>query len=438
MSPPGGPAEPGQPYWWDGWVPPALPSDCPDRTDILVIGAGYTGLSAAIAAHDGGASVAVLDAGQPGQGASTRNGGMFGAHPRLGWEALASSFGAGVADALFAEAAPALAFARGLIAAEGIDCDHQRTGRIQLAWTPAHLESQKRLAGQIRAKSDVRVEVIDRAGLAAEIATERYFGGILFPDHGAIQPRKFHDGLLAAARRRGISVAAGRPVTALTRQAGGFTAETPQGPVRAEKVILATNGYTGAAFPWHRARVFPVPSYIIATESLPEGLPERLAPGRRMMVETRARHSYFRLSPDGRRLLFGGRASLRDLDLGTAARRLRRTMAEIWPEAAEVRLTHVWTGNTGYSFSHMPTVGEADGLHYAMGYSGSGTVLAPWLGAKAAWRALGDKRGATAYARTALRRHWLHRFGPPWFLWPADLWYRFVVDPRETRAGRRG
>lgn len=432
-----GEAEPGVPYWWaDRPASPATADALPRRCDILVIGAGYTGLSAAIAASDGGADVAVVDAGEPGQGASTRNGGMFGAHPRLGWEKLARLYGRETADGVFAESSVALAFVRDLIAGEDIDCNLQRTGRIQLAWTAAHFEAQKRLAERVREKSEVAIEVVDRAGLASEIATERYFGGILFPEHCAIQPRKFHDGLMSAVRRRGVPVVAGCPVTGLERTPAGWVAATPRGPVTAATVILATNGYTTPAFRWHRRRVFPLPSYLIATEPLPANLLGHIAPGRRMMVETRARHSYYRLSPDGARVVFGGRASMRDLRLGTAAARLRATMLEVWPDLADARLSHVWTGYTGYSFNHMPQVGERDGLHYAMGYSGSGAVLAPYLGAKAAWRALGDERGETAYANTALRPSPLHPFHEPHFLKLADLWYRTVVDRMETRAGR--
>lgn len=432
-----GEAEAGFPYWWEGLAPEPLEAGLPARCDLLVIGAGYTGLSAALAAQECGARVVVVDAGQPGQGASTRNGGMFGAHPRLSWEVLSQRFGAAVADGIFAEATPAQRFVQDLIAAEGIDCDLQPTGRIQLAWSEAHLQGQRRLAERLREKSDVEVAVVERAALPSEIATERYFGGIVFPGHCAIHPAKFHRGLLRAVLRRGIPVVAEAGVRALTREGAGFLAQTAKGPVRAGKVVLATNGYTTAAFRWHMARVFPLPSYIIATQELPANLLGHLAPGRRMMVETRARHSYFRLSPDGRRVLFGGRASMVHLDLGEAARRLRATMCEIWPELEDASLSHVWTGNTGYSFGHMPHVGEDRGLHHAMGFSGSGTVMAPYLGAKAAFRAMGDARGETAYAHTTLGRHVLHPFGKPHFLHAADAWYRGWVDRWETRVGRQ-
>lgn len=431
-------AEPGMPYWWHAAPPGPADDPLPGHVDLLVIGAGYTGLSGAIAAHDCGADVAVVDKAMPGEGASSRNGGMFGAHPRLGWKALAKSFGSDTADALFAEARPALDWARGLIDREAIACDLEQTGRIQLAWTPQHFESQRSLAATVTDKSEVAARVVPRAGLGAEIGTERYFGGLLFPDHCGLHPAKYHAGLRAAVERRGIPLTGAAEVTRLERQGGGFVAHTPKGRIRAEKVLLATNGYTTRNFRWQVARVFPLPSFLIATEELPANLIGHLAPGRRMMVETRARHSYFRISPDGKRVIWGGRASMRPMGAAQAAARLRDTMLDVWPELAEAKISHAWWGYTGYSLTHMPHVGAHEGLHYAMGFSGSGTVMAPYLGAKAAYRAMGDPRGETAYTATRLRRDWLHPVATPWFLWPADLWYRQVVDRVQNARARAG
>lgn len=432
-----GEAEAGFPYWWEGLAPEPLETHLPGACDLLVIGAGYTGLSAALAAQKSGARVVVVDAGQPGQGASTRNGGMFGAHPRLSWEALARRYGEQVADGVFAEAVPAQRFVEELIRTEGIACDLQRTGRIQLAWSEPHFAAQRHLARRLQAKSAAPVRIVEREALSGEVTSPCYFGGLIFEAHCGLHPAKFHRGLLRAVLRRGVPVVAEAGVQVLDRDGAGFVARTARGTIRADKVVLATNGYTSAAFRRYMARVFPLPSFIIATEPLPAGLARQLAPGGRMMVETRARHSYFRLSPDGTRVLFGGRASMVQLDLQKAARRLRATMCEIWPELRDVALSHVWTGNTGYSFGHMPHVGDDRGLHHAMGFSGSGTVMAPYLGAKAAFRATGDPRGATAYTGTELRRHVLHPFRQPHFLHAADAWYRGWVDRREARAGRR-
>ena len=432
-----GDAVPGRPYWWDEAEPSATQDALPDHCDVLVVGAGYTGLSAAIAAHDSGARVAVVEAGIPGEGASSRNGGMVGAHPRLSRDKLAAAFGTEVADALLEEAAPALDWARAFIADERIDCDFQQTGRIQLAFTGSHFEGQRRLAENVRAKSRVQVELVERADLGREIDTGLYHGGIVFPEHGALHPAKYHRGMLEAVQRRGVPVVSHARVQRLERDGARHVARTAKGVIRVERVVLATNGYTSRPFGWHVKRVFPLPSYLIATEELPANLIGHLAPGRRMMVETRARHSYFRVSPDGKRILFGGRAAMRDVPLEVAAERLRQTMVEVWPALGDVKLSHAWSGYTGFSFNQMPHVGMQDGISFAMGYSGSGTVMAPYLGAKAGWLAVGDARADTAYAKTHLPRHFLHMFEKPHFLKAADVWYRYWVDRAEAWAARR-
>ena len=426
----------GHPCWWEQADWPTLDSQPPEQVDLLIIGAGYTGLSGAIAAHDAGAKVAVIDAGQPGQGASTRNGVMVGAHPRLSWNELSNLFGDSVADGVFSEAAPSLEFVRNLIQTEGIDCDFQDTGRISLAWTEKQFENQRKTAEMVRQKTGIPCEIVEREHLSQEIATERYFGGMLIPSHAAVHPWKYHKGLLEAVLRREIPVCAHCPATAVERDGAAFMVKTPSGQVRADKVLLATNGYTHGPFRWFQKRVFPLPSYLIATEELPPNLIGHIAPGRRMMVETRARHSYFRVSPDGKRILYGGRASMRDIPLKTAATRLHQTMCQVWPELNDVKVTHAWTGNTGYSFNHMPSVGVQNGIHYAMGFSGSGTVMAPYLGAKAALQAIGDAKGETVYSQTQLQTHWLHQTRRPHFLKLADIWYRSVVDRKEGWASR--
>ncbi|MCC0041593.1 MAG: FAD-binding oxidoreductase [Rhodobiaceae bacterium] len=425
-------AAPGHPYWWDGVAAfPQLPDRAPETCDVLIVGAGYTGLSAAIVCADAGARVTVVDAGAPGQGASSRNGGMFGAHPRLAFETVQKHFGIEVARGIYAEASQAYAFTRGLIEREAIDCDFTACGRIQMAWTPGHFAAQKRLVANIKAVADFNMEIVDRDALASEIRTDRYYGAILFPEHGGLQPRKFHDGLLKAVLARGVTVVRDCPVEELARSGADFVARTPAGDVRAQRAIMATNGYTRGGHGWLRRRVFPLPSYLIATEPLDAERIAALAPGRRMMVETRARHSYFRVSPEGSRIVFGGRAAITQISPQRAAARLHETMCGIWPSLRDVRLTHCWSGNTGFSFNHMPHVGSHDGVFHAIGFSGSGVVMAPYLGMKVAYQMLGDERGQTAYSGTHLATRPYHFGGSPWFLHPGEFWYRNVVDRRE-------
>ena len=170
-----------EPYWWETQERVPLPNyDFPENVDVLVIGAGYTGLSAGIVANDLGAKTLIIDAETAGKGASTRNGGMFGAHPRVGWEKLALNFGKEIADQIFKESSVSLTFVRNLINQEGINCDLIQSGRLQLAWSQKDHEEQKKLVSVIREKSDINVKIVSKHDLAHEIKTDLYYGGILF------------------------------------------------------------------------------------------------------------------------------------------------------------------------------------------------------------------------------------------------------------------
>jgi glycine/D-amino acid oxidase-like deaminating enzyme len=428
----------GVPYWWqDGAELPDLPQSPPRKTEIAIIGAGYTGLSAALTARRAGADVTVIDAMVPGQGASSRNGGMFGAHTRISLAAMTRSFGRAAAVAILNEAPEAYAFTRGLIQNEGLNCDFQQTGRIVLASSGKAQAEQVAMATALKKLTGYELGVVPRERLAAHINSDAYAGGIFYADHGGLQPRKFHDELMRIALREGVKIVQNCRVTGLEGARGAFVLQTTGGNLRAENVIHATNGYTRKPFNWLARRVFPLPSFIIATEELPPELLARLAPGRRMMVETRAKHSYYRISPDGKRIIFGGRAGMLPYGPETAAKRLKATMVGIWPDLADVKISHSWRGYTGFTFEQMPHVGQHQGQFFALGYSGSGVAMAPYLGMKAAYQALADKRGETAYSLTTPTTRIYHSGGYPLFLAAGEVWYRQVVDRLEKRQARR-
>ena len=423
------------PYWWEEGAPLQAPCDAvPKTADLAVVGGGFTGLGAALAGAEKGASVVVFDAGQPGQGASTRNGGMIGAPHRPEFARELKTYGRDLASRLVREGCEGYAFTRALHEASGA---FQQTGRVQLAFTRAHFEAMAERACLINELEPQGIEVLNAEEMQAHIKSDIYFGGLYYADHGGVQPRRAHDGLMAKARAAGVTVCAECAVTGLRPEGEGFRLVTEKGSVLARRLVWATNGYTGTQNRWLARRIFQVPSFIIATEELPEGVIDRLAPGRRMMVESRARHSYFRPSPDGKRILFGGRAALVSIDAAEAARRLQRTMAEIWPEAAGWRITHSWQGWLGFTFARNPHVGAHEGVHFAYGYCGNGVALSPWLGRKAALRALGDPKGETAFAETRLESRSYHLGGWPWFMQLASPWWRFVVDGRETARAAR-
>jgi glycine/D-amino acid oxidase-like deaminating enzyme len=423
----------GTPYWWQDGAPlPDLPNTPPQKTELAIIGGGYTGLSAAITARRAGADVTVLDAIIPGQGASTRNGGMVGAHSRISIKAMSKSFGHDEAVAILSEAPEAYTFTRGFIQSENIACDFQQTGRIVLATGAKAQATQAQLATDLKALTGYDLVVVPKDQLAAHTNSKAYSGGVFYKDHGGLHPRKFHDGLMEIALREGVNVIQNCPVLGITGQHGAFVLKTQNGDMRAEKIVHATNGYTRKPFRWLERRVFPLPSFIIATEPLPPEQIARLAPGRRMMVETRVKHSYYRVSPDGSRIIFGGRAGMIPYGPELAAKRLKATMVGIWPELKDVKITHSWRGYTGFTFEQMPHVGQHQGQHFAFGYSGSGVALAPYLGMKVAYQALGDARGETAYSLTTPTTRIYHHGGYPLFLAAGEVWYRQVVDRLEA------
>jgi len=412
------------PWWWEA-LPPTEPDPAPlpPRCDVAIIGAGYTGLSAALTLARAGRDVLVLDAGIAGRGASTRNGGMIGSGHRLGFPALADRLGRPGAAAILREGAASLEFTASLIEREEIACQFTRCGRFRAAWRARDYDSMGRELDMLRREIELDADMVPRSEQHREVRTDSYHGGTVYHRHGALQPALFHSGLLARVRAAGARVAEHSAVSAISLERGGFTLETARGRIEAAAVIVATNGYTGPESPTLRRRLVPLSSYLIATEPLPAGAVAELIPGGRMIVETRSRHCYYRASPDGQRILFGGRAALSAIEPAPAAERLRKLLVQVFPSLAETRMTHSWSGRIAFPRDQMPHIGSIDGIYFALGYSGSGVAMAPYLGHKVALKVLGSADGHTAFDDVPFAPIPFHR-GRPWFLPFLDIGYR--------------
>ena len=393
-----------EPYWWDA-APPAsdpAPAELPDSVDTAVVGAGFTGLAAARVLAAAGRDTLVLEARRLGSGASTRNGGMAGSGTRQRLGEIASRYGMDRAQRILRESLEAVDSLETMIRELGIECDFARTGRVLAAWRHRDLDGFARHAEDVNALRPGEAQLVDADRLQTEeVASRRYHGGLVLRTHGGLHPAKLHAGLLAATRAAGARFAPQMPVQGIERTRDGFRLRTPAGEVRAGEVIVATNGYTDRAIPWLRRRLLPIPSYVIASEPMPPTELAALIPGGRMIVESRHRYCYYRRSPDGTRLLFGGRASLAEIPLPRAAVRLQRMIADLFPEAAgRLRYSHCWTGFVAFTGSFLPFVARQDGIHYVGGYNGNGVALSQYLGRKAALLALGDPESETAFAGT--------------------------------------
>ncbi|MBY0611180.1 MAG: FAD-binding oxidoreductase [Beijerinckiaceae bacterium] len=412
------------PYWWD-----AAPREAeqavalPAKADVVIIGGGYAGLSAALTLARAGRSVVVCEAGPPGFGASSRSGGMIGHGHRLSYSALVAKYGAAKAKALILEGMASLDFAKALVADEEIDAKLKPVGRLRGAWTTADYDTMGREADKLRRDVGLPVDVIEKSDMRREISADCYQGGLIFHSHAGLHPALFQQGLLATARKAGVLVAGYTPVTRVARNGRGFDVETSRGAIVAETVLVTTNGYSGKPVKRLAKRLVPFPSFLIATEEIGENRVSDLIPNGRMIVETREKHLYYRPSPDGKRIILGGRAALHPIPLDEAAMRLEKELKAIFPALKGTAVSHVWTGNIAMTRSDLPGIGQRDGLWYALGCNGSGVALMPYLGHKLALKVLGDKGGATAFDDipfTALPFY----DGRPWFLPLMTHWFR--------------
>lgn len=414
------------PYWWDETPPPRIdPGTLPANVDVVIIGSGYTGLSAAVQTARGGRSTLVLEAEAVGWGCSTRNGGQVSTSIKPSYDDLAARHGEAKAFALLKEGHNALAWIGEIIKAEGIDCGYRITGRFHAAHNPAQYEKLARWIASQPKGLEVPAHMVPRGEQHSELGTDAYHGGVVYPSHASLDPARFHSGLLRLALAAGAQIVPHCAATGIARQDSGFRVTTGRGDILARNVIVATNGYTGTVTPWHRRRVIPIGSYIIATEPIPAPVMDRLMPTDRVHSDTRKVVCYHRPSPDRSRILYGGRVSFSETDPRVSGPRLHRDLVRLFPELEATKISHSWVGFVAYTFDTHAHVGCHDGIHYAMGYCGSGVSMASYLGMRIGQQVLGSKDGATGFDPIRFPTRPFYT-GNPWFLSASVMYYRLV------------
>ncbi|MBT5297376.1 MAG: FAD-binding oxidoreductase [Rhodospirillaceae bacterium] len=412
------------PYWWEAAPRPELPETPVAATcDVAVIGAGFAGLTAALVMARAGRDVMVFDKDRPGEGASSRNGGIASGNIKMKFADMMDQLGEDRARSIYAEGVAAREDVGRFVEAENIDCHFRLTGRFTGAYRAKHYESQAREAEFLNKHLDLGAEIVPKAEQHREIGSDLYHGGLVRPDIGGLHPGLFHQGILDRALEAGVTVHAKTSVDGIQRETDGFDVTTSRGRVKARDVLVCTNGYTGSVTPFLRKRIVPIPSQIIATEKLPPETMARLMPKGRMLGETRNTYHYFRPSPDGTGIVFGGRAGAGTDDPNVKFRHLKQGLVEVFPELRDVGITHSWWGYTAYTFDFLPKSVVNDGIHYASGFCGSGVVWARWFAMKSAHRILGNEAEAkSAFDGFDFQTRPLYT-GNPWFLPMVISWY---------------
>lgn len=414
------------PYWWDQVPRPTLPDHpLPAQVDVLVVGSGYTGLHAALQTARAGRGTLVIDAEDAGWGCSTRNGGQISTSVKPGFATLARRHGEARAREIVGEGQRSLSWFGEFVRSEQLDCDFGVVGRFHAAHNAHQFEALAHAATHQTPGLEVPAEVVPRSEQRREIGTDAYWGGVLYGAHASVHPARYHQGLLNKVLAAGASVRPRCPALSIERDGDGHRVRTPQGPVRARQVVIATNGYTGPLTPWLRRRVIPIGSYIIATEPLAPGLMQRLIPHNRIVSDTRRVVYYYRASPDRQRILFGGRVSHDETDPRVSGPLLHQDLVALFPELANTRVSHSWCGFVAYTFDELMHIGRHEGLHYAMGYCGSGVGMGSYLGMRLGQQVLGLAEGLTAFDDLPFQTRPLYS-GKPWFLAASVRWYRWL------------
>ncbi|HET7734784.1 MAG TPA: FAD-binding oxidoreductase [Nocardioidaceae bacterium] len=416
------------PYWLDTSQPG------PDRSrtevggdvDVAVVGAGLTGLSAALHLAGKGARVAVFDKETVAWGASGRNGGMATTGLSIGFRDAIARYGFATASAYHLAYNDAIDTVEKLVADEGIDCNFARTGKMTLAAKPAHYEGLRKTHDVLAERMGYETQLIPASEMRTEIASDFYHGAMVDPKGAGLHVGKFTRGLGEAAARKGAEIHEKAPVTELRRLDGTRHAVvTPRGSVRADQVLIATSGYTSRPFRWQQVRIAPVGSFIIVTEPLGKEVCDQLMPHRRMASDTKNLLYYFRITPD-HRLLFGGRARFAISSPQSdekSGRILHKAMTHVFPQLAKTKVDYCWGGLVDMSMDRMVHAGEHDGVFYSLGYSGHGVQMATHMGRQMA-DYMNGSLDANPWSDLDFKRIPGH-FGPPWFLPFAGAYYRF-------------
>ncbi|MER9069787.1 FAD-binding oxidoreductase [Mesorhizobium sp. M0902] len=374
------PISPGRSWYEDTAGPrPEYPTLDGDRTcDVVIVGGGFTGLSAAAHLAKTGADVVLIETHRFGDGASGRNGGQLGTGQRAWAEELEAEYGFSRAKALFDLAEEAKAHLLDFAAMHQIEIDYM-PGQMSVAHKKRYVDDYKAHAEIMASRFGYpHISFMDAAETAERLGSTHYFGGTRDTGTGHIHPLKLVIGTAKVAAEAGAKLFEQTPSTGITSSGGKVRVVTPKGTIAAAKCLIGVNAYGGTLEPVSAAHIMPIGSFIGAT--VPLGADSKVLPGGEAVDDSRFVVRYFRKSKDGR-LLFGGREIYAVNDPKDIHIHIRRQIAEIYPALKDVEITHGWGGYVGITVPRKPFVREVmPNVTSIGGYSGHGVMLSNFFG----------------------------------------------------------
>jgi glycine/D-amino acid oxidase-like deaminating enzyme len=355
--------------------------------DVAIVGGGYTGLSAALHLAEQGASVVVLEQHAIGYGASGRNGGQVNPGIKLDPPAIRSGYDGPMADRIIQQTGGAPDALFDIVSRHNIDCSPVQNGWVLPAHNETALKKLQKKADSWR-ELGVAMRMLDRSETADLIGTDRYIGSLLDPRGGAVQPLSLARGLAKAALEAGAKIYTQSPVDRISRNGDGWTVTTARGTVRARKILIATNGYTGPLWPKLARSVVAANSFQIATDDLPEELAKTIVPHGQTVSDSRRIVIYFRRH--GNRFVIGGRGRFGGPRSSADFKHLYDTARQLYPALSGIPFNFHWAGRVAMTMDGLPHIHEPEpGLLIALGYNGRGVALATALGPVLAGHLLG-------------------------------------------------